>query len=495
MGVIIKQSIKSTIYAYIGAVIGFVNVSLLMPKLLSTEEIGLVNYLISISLILSQFSSLGLSSLINRIFPYFRDSNKKHNGFFTLGFIISTLGSFLAIILFFSLKQQFLKGENNSIELENYIFYVLPLSIIYIFLNYFDNFLKALFKSTTGVFLKEILTRVLISFVILLYFLEWINLDFFILLYFISLSLPLFVMGIYLLMIKEFKLILPRRFLLNRLSKAIFSISLFGIITGFSNIAILNIDKYMIERYVGLSGVGIYAITFYFATLILFPARSIQKIATMILSESWKNNDIKNIFTIYYKSTITQLIIGGYIFIGIWVNINSILAILGIDYESGRDVIFYIGLANMINMLSGLSIYIITTSKKYIYSSIFVLIMLVLIIITNIIFIPTYGIVGAAIASCISMLIVSILRFAFLWKTFTLQPYNFQHVKIIGILIISYFVAYICPEPYMPFVNILIKGSVVSLIFGLLIYFSKVSEDINQKINEIIKLVFVNLKI
>jgi O-antigen/teichoic acid export membrane protein len=247
------------------------------------------------------------------------------------------------------------------------------------------------------------------------------------------------------------------------------SISFFGIVSGFSNIAILNIDKYMIERYVGLSGVGVYSITFYFATMILLPARSIQKIATIILSESWKNNDLKNINTIYYKSTITQLIIGSYIFIGIWVNIDNIISILGPEYKDGVYVIFFIGLANMVYMLSGLSAYIITTSKKYIYSSIFMLIMLVLIVVTNLIFIPIYGIVGAALASFISMLGVSILRFIFIWKNFAIQPYNFQHLIIIGIVIISYYSAFFIPDSFNPFVNIMIKGTIVSLVFALLI--------------------------
>jgi len=490
LGVIIKQSIKSTIYAYIGAIIGFVNVSLLMPKLLSTEEIGLINYIISIVLILSQFSSLGLSSLMSRIFPYFRDTDKKHNGFFTLGFSISVLGSIISIALYFVLKPQFLKGEYNSIELENYIFYVIPLAIGFIFLNYFDNFLKAIFISTIGVFLREILTRLLITFSIFLYFFKWIDLEIFVLIYYISYIIPILIMAFYLLLKGEFIFVKPRPFIYKTLGKAMLSISFFGIVSGFSNIAILNIDKYMIERYVGLSGVGVYSITFYFATMILLPARSIQKIATIILSESWKNNDLKNINTIYYKSTITQLIIGSYIFIGIWVNIDNIISILGPEYKSGVYVIFFIGLANMVYMLSGLSAYIITTSKKYIYSSIFMLIMLVLIVITNLIFIPIYGIVGAALASFISMLGVSILRFFFIWKNFAIQPYNFQHLIIIGIVIISYYSAFFIPDSFNPFVNIIIKGTVISLVFALLIYSTKVSEDINQKINELTKLLF-----
>ena len=490
MGIIIKQSIRSTIYAYIGAVIGFVNVSLLMPKLLSTEEIGLINFILPIVLILSQFSSLGLGNLISRIFPYFRNEENHHNGFFTLGFFISLIGSLLSLVLFFSLKSYFVAGHQDTIEVENYIFYVLPLTIITLFLNYFDNFFRALFNVTIAMFLKEILMRLFITLSILFYFLEWINFDWFVLLYFLSYSLPTFILGFILLVKGEFVFQKPRLFIIRRLKKAMISISLFGMITGFGTIAIMNIDKLMIKSFVGLSGVGIYSITFYFAAMILLPARSIQKIAAIILSESWKSNDIENIRTIYYKTTITQLIIGFYIFLGLWINIDNIIAIIGPDFESGRYVIFFIGLANIVTMLSGVSSAIIATSKKYIYSSVFMLVMLVLIVITNLIFIPLYGIVGAALASFISMFITALLRFIYIWKSFKLQPYNFKHLIIVLIVVLTYFGAIVIPTLANPYLDVISKGIFITILFGAMIYFTKVSEDINDKANQVLAKLF-----
>ena len=41
MGLIAKQTIKGSIYSYLGAFIGFVNVALLMPQIFTTDEIGL----------------------------------------------------------------------------------------------------------------------------------------------------------------------------------------------------------------------------------------------------------------------------------------------------------------------------------------------------------------------------------------------------------------------------------------------------------------------
>ena len=62
MGLIARQSIKGSIYTYAGALLGFVNAGLLMPKFFKTEEVGLVNLLIAVTLIFSQLGSFGLGA-------------------------------------------------------------------------------------------------------------------------------------------------------------------------------------------------------------------------------------------------------------------------------------------------------------------------------------------------------------------------------------------------------------------------------------------------
>lgn len=489
MGIIIKQSIKSTVYAYIGAVIGLINFGILMPKLMSTEEIGLIRYILSIVLLLSQFSGLGLSNITNRLFPYFRNKEKNHNGFFTLGLIISGIGTILAIVLYYSLESTFSLGENQEIVFSDYVFYILPLSIITIFWNYFDNFFRVLFNATIGVFLKEVVARVLFSIGIVLFYLDLIDFDIFVFTYFLAYSLPTFILGLLLLIKKEFVLQAPRPYLIKKLNYQIVNIGAFGLLTGFSSIAILQFDSVMLKFWTDLSVVGVYTTMYFFAVMILLPSRSIKKIATIVVSESWKNNDKENILSIYFKSTITQLIIGTYLFLGIWTNIDNIIAVLGPEYEIGRYVVLLIGLTNVIDMLSGVNQAIISTSKKYKYGAVFMLVMLALIVLTNWIFIPIYGITGAALASLISMLIITFLRFLFVWKTFNLQPYNYRHLIVIAISIITYLITFNLPVLSNEYLDIIFKGSVITILFSFMIYFSKVSEDVNQKAEEIFKLI------
>ena len=44
-------------------------------------------------------------------------------------------------------------------------------------------------------------------------------------------------------------------------------VALFGVIGGFTGMVISNLDRILIERYLGLGSAGIYITAYYFATL------------------------------------------------------------------------------------------------------------------------------------------------------------------------------------------------------------------------------------
>ena len=60
MGIIIKQSIKGSIWSYLGVGVGFITTAYLFPNYLDTDTIGLFSLLVSWSILLSQFFSLGI---------------------------------------------------------------------------------------------------------------------------------------------------------------------------------------------------------------------------------------------------------------------------------------------------------------------------------------------------------------------------------------------------------------------------------------------------
>ncbi len=170
MGVIKRQSIKGTIYSYTGTVIGFITAGLLFPRFLTTEQIGLLTLLASYSTLFSVFASLGFTSVIIRLFPYFRDESKQHHGFFFLTTAVTALGYLLSVLLFLLLKPLII---NDSIEQSplfvNYLYLTPFLTLFLLLYSIFDSYNRALFNATYGTFLTEIFQRLAILLLIILF--------------------------------------------------------------------------------------------------------------------------------------------------------------------------------------------------------------------------------------------------------------------------------------------------------------------------------------
>lgn len=490
MGIIAKQSIKGSFYIYAGAVLGFINTGLLMPKFFATNQVGLINLLIAITIIFSQFGNLGFTGVITRLFPYFRDKQKKHNGILTFGIIVSSIGFFIVLILFFLLRDYLIHsnaGKSNLLAAN--INYIPVLSFFFIFFTLFDNYNKVLLDAVLGIFLREFLVRLLNLLIILLFVFNYINFSSFILAYTVIFSLPTLILVFVLVKRKVFYFGKINKEILIELKPEILKTAGFWIIAGFTSTAVQAIDKYMINYYLGLGAVGIYSVTFYFGVLVSMPSRAINKISSIIVSESWKRNDLKTIADIYKKSSLNMFIIGILLVVGIWANIDNIFEIIP-KYIEGKYVILFSSLLNLLNMSSGISSVIIANSKYYRINAYIMIITLVNIVISNIIFINLWGLKGAAFASLLSITISIFLRLIFLYKKFKLQPYSFAHLKIIVISAFVFFINLYLPKMHTFYIDILIRSSLITVVFACLIFFSNVSEDANN----LVYMVFQKIK-
>jgi len=488
MGTIRKQSILGTIYTYIGTIIGFVSTALLTPKILSPEEIGILSLIVAYASILATLANLGMSNVITRFFPYFRNSQNFNNGFFFVTLSIPFLGFIISAFIFLIIKPILVKNAIENIELlKQYFIYIIPFTFTILYFNILDAYYKMLYNVTLGSFLKELAQRVLILIALLLLNYTIINFEEYVYLYLIAFTIPVMVLVFAIMRKGAFSLRPQLSFIDNELKKSMLDVGLFGIIGSFTGITILNIDRIIVERMLGLSETGIYTIAFFFGTLVVLPSRPLLKISSAFIADSWKKGDLKHLSDVYYKSTITQLVIAVLLLIGIWANIDNIFNILPAEYESGKYVILFVGLAFLTDMFVGVGTAILSNSKHYRYQTYTMLILIILIILFNLIFIPTFGIVGAAFASFISKILSNTIRIFIIKYKFGMQPFNFIHIKILSIGLLTYLLCSFLPVLENYIFDIIYRSTIISIVFCVPVYLLKLSEDINEFVNALWK--------
>jgi len=492
MGIVSKQAIKGSIYIYIGVIVGFVTSGILMPKLLDSESIGLIKLITSYSILFGQLASLGFVPATTKIFPHFRNKENGHNGFLVISIFVGILGFIVMLIFFYLLKDLILaKTQTTSINFGNYIFYVLVISTFTSFFLIIDAYARALYYTSTGIFFKDFVQKVLNLIIVAIYGLGICNFNFFIILFAIINCLPTLLIVIFLIYKKEFKFRFRLSFLSKDLKKELIHVSLFGIIASFSGILVINIDSIMISTLVGMNAAGIYATVFYFAYVITIPYRSMERITASVISEFWNKNNISGIFDIYKRSCVNQAVIALFLFIMIWCNEHNIFRFLPPEFSNGRYVILFLGIGNFINMASGVNNSIIGTSNFYKFQTYVQIILIFLLILTNYIFIPKWGITGAAFASFLSMFIQNFLKYVYILYKFKMQPFDKTFIYIvllgIGMIIINYLL------PVLK--NLYFDGIYRSIILSMLFIYFSYKMTLSEDLNSIIQIYLKKLKL
>lgn len=493
MGVIRSQAIKGSVFAYLGIAVGFVNAIVLAPRVLTTAEIGLTSILITYSFPFVLLSSLGFKGVITRMFPYFRDRDSRHHGFLALGLTVTLAGFIMAMAVFYVVKPAIVRdnAEHSPLILE-YLFYLVPLIFFTLFFNLLDAYNRVLYDAVLGTFLKEFLFRIIYTVVLLAFLFHWINFPQFVLAFISVQSLPTVIIAAVLIYRGQFSLRFELDFISRRMRKLMVNICLFSFVSGFSGIAISSVDRWMINSMIDLSATGIYTVSFYFSVLLMVPVKSVRYISTPVIAESMKAKNFGQLQTIYYKSALNQLVIGLLIFIGIWANVNNIFEILPKEYEAGKWVIFFMMLAKLFELSTGVASTIIGTSRYYRYQTYLILGLLVLLVVSNLIFIPVYGIVGAALASSICALLYNLARFILVYVKFGMQPYNYRFAVLIGITLACYFGSLLLPAFEKVIVDIFVRSAAIALVFTGLVLLFRVSDDVADQASAVLKWLGIN---
>lgn len=464
MGIIVKQSIKGSFWSYLGVIIAFVTTSYLYPNYLSTDIVGLFALLISYSTLFGQFSLLGLPGITSRLFPHFRDEQSGHHGFLRVSFAVLTVGFLLFLAVFLTLAPWLAdNNQEKSALFSDNLYLLIPITFFTMLFIQLDTYNKVLYDAIPGIFLQEFFQRFLLFAITLLYVIGWLSIQQLIWAYAAAVSLKGIIIAVILFRRGELKLTSPNGFIKQSMRKEMIDVGLFSVITGLGSMIIFSVDKIIINQILDLGKTGVYTIAFYFGTLVIIPSRPLLKISGTLIADAWAKNDLGSIREIYYKSCINQFIIGGFLFLGIWANIDNIITILGDDYSQSRWVIFFIGLGYLFDMMTGANAQIIAYSKHYRIALLFVVLLLIIVVGLLFLLTPIGGITGAAIAVSAGLFLNNFLRFLFLYRKFKLQPFSWRFLLVTGFYILLYYGQSWIPQlTLIP--DILVRGATITLV-------------------------------
>jgi len=255
-----------------------------------------------------------------------------------------------------------------------------------------------------------------------------------------------------------------------------------------SGVIIQISDSLMISSKEGLVSNGIYAISFYMVSVISIPRRTIAEISFPVIRKLILRDNWAEVQDIYFKSSISQFLLGFVAFAVIWFNADDIFELMpnGEQYAAGKYVILFIGIGMLFDLITGVNRQIIEASKVYRFNLFVNIILSVLAIVLNLILIPRYGIIGAAVASMSSLVIVNLLMIFIVYHYFKIWPFSRQSMKsllLIPPLIVYYFFQFNSDNPLL---DMFVNSTLICGYSGLSIYWLKVSPDFNTIVHQLL---------
>lgn len=490
MGVIRRQGVKNSIFNYLGVALGFLNVVFIMTKVLTLDEYGLCSVILKLGSFFSVLALAGSSNIINRYFPYFKGQGKRHGDLLSLLVKYILIGGMAATLLSLVLRPVAMHVYYDKARLlVDYYYYLIPLGVSLAIFELISGYCRVLLKSTVPVFVKEVAVRFGILVILGLLHFGVIDFEFFFKLYVFSNAVGAIVLVGYLQKIGELKVTLKVRFRGFPKFREMLRFGLYSMFNTSMNLTIRMVDLLMLTSMAfsssGLAAAAIYGLGSHIVTAIYVPANGVKQIASPIIADAFKNNDLTKIEKINQKTGLTLLVAGLFILGLVVVNLVSILGIMKDGYKEAQYVVYFIGAARVLEMSSGMNNRIIMESRYYKYNLFFNLGMLVLVLITNFLLIPRFEIMGAAMATAISLVSMVVLKMWFVHRKFGFKPYNFNTVKAILIGLSCLFIVYFIPKTDHVIIDLGYRSALYTALFGIAVYTLKISVDINEFIDSL----------
>lgn len=485
MSQIRKQSIISTVFVYAGFIIGFINTYLFTRSgsLFTTTEYGLTNIFIVIGNLMFAFANMGMLSTVAKFYPYYNDNlDKRKNDLLTWTLVVNITGFLLVMAAGVIFKDLVIRkfGEHSP-EFVKYYFWIFPFGFFLTIYSLLEVFAWNIGKSVVTNFFREVLFKLLTSVLIFLISFKLIkSFDTFIHLYAFTYGILAISLAVYLAVKNEFHLSFFVSRVTRKFYKRICSLSVLIYLYGIVLMIATFIDAIIIMSLKGMEALGIFILGSVVTGLVQAPQRGAVAAATASLSRAWKDKDYAKINRIYHRSSINLLIASLAIFLLIWLNFEDGVKTFHLKpaYIASEWIFFYLGIARIIDLGTGVNSQIISTSNYWRFELFSGVVLLALAIPLNYVLVKKFGIIGAGYSAVVAFSVYNFLRIVFLQRKFGMQPFTLNTFYAILLAIASYQVVYRIFGNFHGLSGMTIKSLAFLIIYGTSILGFKVSPDI-----------------
>jgi O-antigen/teichoic acid export membrane protein len=481
MGVIARQTLKSSTVGYAAAIIGLINTFFIYTLCFDEAGLGRFRYVQEMGIVLASFFSLGITNVIVRFFPEFRDDKSKHHGF--LGFIILVL--LAGILVFIGLYGLTYSWWPSAFQ--DNIIYIFLLFVSLLFANSFYYYSSNFRLITIPNVFRQLWVKVGLGLSALAFL--YLNISYDQMLSLVVIVYAIATLGVlfYLVHRGNFSLKLDFKYLDKKRIKSIGLFAGFGLLGSLGSSLANKLDVFMVTEMLNFSKTGVYSLALSITGLMVLATGPLLSITGPILADSLAKNDMGHVKELYKKSSVNLFLFGSLLLLLLWVNVDAIFQIIpnGEKYADGKIVILILGIAKLADMVTSVNEVIIAYSKYFRFNLYALLLLGILNIGANLLFIPQFDIAGAALATCLSVILYNAAKTVYIYRKFSMHPFQLSLLFITILGICCYFAVETLVQVGNPYLSMVVKSTLVVVVFIAVSLHYGFSDDATKLWNQV----------
>jgi O-antigen/teichoic acid export membrane protein len=498
MGIVFRQSVKTSLVIFFGAFMGAIIVWL-STKFIEKQQLGFIGNLSNQAVVLSQILLLGLNNTLAVFIHRYIDNDDKRKLLLSFCLFLPLISMAVISIFYFVFKGWILghyQLEDQPLMLRYYIW--LPVfTLFFIYQVILEQYLGSQMKVAIAAFMREVVLRALNIILILAYAFNYVDFKVLVIGTVLIYSVPPLIFLLLAIQTEGFGVSFQLNGFTKTEYKEIIHFTWYHFLLTLSIILIGYMDVITLPLYdhAGFSSVAVYRVAVFIISFLQIPSKGMIPATFTVLAQAIATDDRVKAKDIFVRSSINILIatIGMALLIGC--NLGNAIAVMAKGYEDILPIFLILFIGRFADLATGLNDAVISITNHYKFNFYLALVLIAVLYLLIRFLVPRYGVYGAAWSTTITYVLFNIAKYLFVWKKLDMQPFSSKSLLVIVAAIPAVAGGYFLPYLFVPtrhiyvhaFLDVVLRSGVIIVIYLGMLLWLKPSRDLQDYIASIKK--------
>jgi len=370
MGIVFRQSVKTSIVVFTGALLGALSIWL-STRYVAQRQYGFINNLTRWAMMLSVFTPFGLNNTLAVFIHRYNNEDAKRKMLLTICMVVPLGITLIISAIYFLVPAWVLRHfqpEDRPLMQAYYVW--LPVyTLLFVYMTMLEQYLCSQMKVAISSFMREVLLRVINIALILLFAFQYVTFSVLVVgtvfIYFV----PVLIFFLISYNTKGFGFSTNLDSFTSVEYKEILHFSWYHYLYNISMMLLAFMDALLIPLYDirGFSALAVYAVAIYFISLINMPSKAFMQASLSALANAFAEKNIEKAKDIFIRSSINLLIPTLGIVVIMCCNLENAVAIIGSgrNYSGLIPVFLVLLIGQLINIGTGMNDQVLSITNYY----------------------------------------------------------------------------------------------------------------------------------